>query len=167
MTCYFSVRNTHTSLEREQKWWFFPLKNLMKRWHPPFKIVHELGEARHLLLEFCRLAGPIVFHLKKLVCRRSVMVTSSVADPGCLTRIPDLFFFSPGSEFFPFRIPDPHQRILVFLSKKLFLSSRKDDPGCSSRIRILIVYPSRIPDPGIKKAPDPGSGTPVKRRKSE
>jgi hypothetical protein len=27
------------------------------------------------------------------------------------------------------------------------------------RIRILIFYPSRIPDPGAKKAPDPGSGT--------
>ena len=27
------------------------------------------------------------------------------------------------------------------------------------RTLILIFYPSRIPDPGIKKAPDPGSGT--------
>ena len=26
-----------------------------------------------------------------------------------------------------------------------------------SRIRILIFYLSRIPDPGVKKAPDPGS----------
>jgi hypothetical protein len=32
----------------------------------------------------------------------------------------------------------------------------KYDPGCSSRIRMLTVYPSRIPDPGVKKAPDPG-----------
>jgi hypothetical protein len=31
----------------------------------------------------------------------------------------------------------------------LFLISRKYEPGCSSR----------IPDPGDKKAPDPGSGT--------
>ncbi len=46
-----------------------------------------------------------------------------------------------------------------FNSKKLFLSSLKYDPGCSSRIRILIFYPSRIPDPGVKKAPDPGSGS--------
>jgi hypothetical protein len=29
-------------------------------------------------------------------------------------------------------------------------------PG--SRIRIL-TYPSRIPDPGVKKAPDPGFGS--------
>jgi hypothetical protein len=30
-------------------------------------------------------------------------------------------------------------------------------PG--SRIRILIFYPSRIPDPGVKKAPDSESGS--------
>jgi hypothetical protein len=29
------------------------------------------------------------------------------------------------------------------------------DPGCSSRIRILIFYPSRIPDPGVKRHPIP------------
>jgi hypothetical protein len=27
------------------------------------------------------------------------------------------------------------------------------------RIRILIFYPFRIPDPAVKKAPDPGSGS--------
>ncbi len=37
------------------------------------------------------------------------------------------------------------------LPLKLFLSSWKYDPDCSSRIRILIFYPSRIPDPGVKK----------------
>jgi hypothetical protein len=31
------------------------------------------------------------------------------------------------------------------------------DVQLGSRIRILIFYPSRIPDPGVKKAPDPGS----------
>jgi hypothetical protein len=36
---------------------------------------------------------------------------SSVADPECLTRIPAPNFFHPGSAFFPFQIPDPHQRI--------------------------------------------------------
>jgi len=30
-------------------------------------------------------------------------------------------------------------------------------PG--SRIRMLTFYPSRIPDPGVKKAPNPGSGS--------
>jgi hypothetical protein len=28
-----------------------------------------------------------------------------------------------------------------------------------SRIRILTFYPSRILDPGVKKVPDPGSGS--------
>jgi hypothetical protein len=36
-------------------------------------------------------------------------------------------------------------------------SSQKYDRGFSSRI--LIFYPSLIPDQGIKKAPDPGSAT--------
>jgi hypothetical protein len=40
----------------------------------------------------------------------------------------------------------------------MFLSSRKyHDTGCSSRIRILTFYPSRILDPGVKKAPNSGS----------
>jgi hypothetical protein len=66
-------------------------------------------------------------------------------------RIRDVY---SGSEFFPSRIPgqkdsripdpDPHQTNLSIL--KLFLRSR------------LIFYPSRISDPGLKKAPDPGSG---------
>jgi hypothetical protein len=44
-----------------------------------------------------------------------------------------------------------------FNPKICFLSSWKYDPGCSSRIRILIFYPSRIPDPGVKRhrIPDP------------
>jgi hypothetical protein len=45
--------------------------------------------------------------------------------------------------------------------KKLFLSSRKYDPGCLSRIRIVILSPSR--GPGFRgqkrqRIPDPGSG---------
>ncbi len=46
------------------------------------------------------------------------MNTASVADPGCLSRIPDPTFLhpgfripDPGSELSPSRIPDPHQRI--------------------------------------------------------
>ncbi len=70
-----------------------------------------------------------------------------VADPGCLSRIrifsipdPDPNFFHPGFRIriFPSRIP----RICIkefkyFNPKKWFLSSRKYDPSCSSRIRIL------------------------------
>jgi hypothetical protein len=96
----------------------------------------------------------------------------SVADPGCLSRIPD-----PGSDFFPSRIPDPNclhpgSRILIKefkyfnpkKSKNRFLSSKNMiqvvHPG--SRIRMLTFsHPgSRIPDPGVKKAPNPGSRIP-------
>jgi hypothetical protein len=44
-------------------------------------------------------------------------------------------------------------------AKKWFLSSKKYDPGCSSRIPDpdADFLPSRIPDPGVKKAPNPGS----------
>jgi hypothetical protein len=47
-----------------------------------------------------------------------------------------------------------------FNTKKWFLSSRKYDPGCSSRIRILICYPSRIQDPGGQK----GTGSRIRIR---
>jgi hypothetical protein len=68
-------------------------------------------------------------------------------DPGCLSRILDQIY----------SIPDPHQRIKIFYLKNSFLSSRKYDPGCSSPIRILIFYTSRISDPGVKIhwIPDP------------
>jgi hypothetical protein len=75
-----------------------------------------------------------------------------------------MFISAPGSELSPSGIPDPvsASKNLSILTKKQktkkwFLSSRKYDPGCSSRIRMLTFYPSRIPDPGIKKPPDPGS----------
>jgi hypothetical protein len=44
-------------------------------------------------------------------------------------------------------------------AKKWFQSSKKYDPGCSSRIPDpdADFLPSRIPDPGVKKAPNPGS----------
>ncbi len=49
----------------------------------------------------------------------------------------------PGSEFFPSRIPIIELK--YFNPKNCCLISRKCDPGCSSRIRILIFCPSRIP----------------------
>ncbi len=52
----------------------------------------------------------------------------------------------PGSQ-----TSDLIQRIYVFQPKKLFLRAWKYNPGCSSRIRILIFYPSRIPDKGGQK----------------
>ncbi len=76
-------------------------------------------------------------------------VTISVA------HIPDPTFFYPSSELSPSRIRI--EEFKYFNPKNWFLSSRKYDPGCSSRIRMLTFYPSRIrdPGPGVKKAPDP------------
>ncbi len=89
----------------------------------------------------------------------------SVADPGCLSRIRLFSIPDPGSELSPSRIPDPgsSSKNLSILTpknaKKWFLSSKKYDPGCSSRIPDpdADFLPSRIPDPGVKKAPNPGS----------
>ncbi len=76
-----------------------------------------------------------------------------------LFSIPD-----PGSELSPSRIPDPgSSKNLSILTpkkaKKWFLSSKKYDPGCSSRIPDpdADFLPSWIPDPGVKKVPNPGS----------
>jgi hypothetical protein len=41
------------------------------------------------------------------------MRTFSVADPGCLSRIPDPTFYHPGSRIRTVSIPDPGSRILV------------------------------------------------------
>jgi hypothetical protein len=80
---------------------------------------------------------------------------TSVADPGCLSRIPDPTFFHPGSRILikEFKYFNPKK------SKKWFLSSKNYEPGCSSRIPDpdADFLPSRIPDPGVKKAPNPGS----------
>jgi hypothetical protein len=79
-----------------------------------------------------------------------------VADPGCLSRIriffqPDPIFFHPRSQFFLSRIRI--KEFKYFNPTKWFLRFREYDPGCSSRIRILIffIYPGsrgqhRIPD---------------------
>jgi hypothetical protein len=73
-------------------------------------------------------------------------------------RIPDVYLgsririFHPGSRVK--KIPDPSRNFIIFSPKSYFLSSRKY-PGCSSRIRILILF--RIPDPRVKMSSNPGS----------
>ncbi len=85
-----------------------------------------------------------------------------------LFSIPD-----PGSRIRTVSIPDPGSRILIKeckyfnpskKQKKWFLSSKKYDPGCSSRIPDpdADFLPSRIPDPGSRgqkgtqsRIPDP------------
>ncbi len=89
---------------------------------------------------------------------------SSVADPGL--RIRDVY---SGSEFFfhtgswiqgqkdsRIRI---HIKEFKYFNPKNCLSSRKYDPGCSSRIRISIFHPYRSANPVVKKAPDLGFRT--------
>jgi hypothetical protein len=60
-------------------------------------------------------------------------------------RIRDIYLGSL-IRIFPTQIPDPHQRVYVFLTQKVFVNSLKYDPGCSSRIRIpdLDYLPIRI-----------------------
>jgi len=81
-----------------------------------------------------------------------------VADPGCLSRIPD-------PDFYPSRIPDPGSQIpdqktvpkervkknFQYALKYMGLGSGIRDPGSGKNL-------FRIPDPGVKKAPDPGAG---------
>jgi hypothetical protein len=62
----------------------------------------------------------------------------------------------PGSEFFPYRVPDPgskRPRIRIRNTEFVFLSSRKYEPGCYSRIWILVFNPSGIQE--VKNALDP------------
>ncbi len=77
-----------------------------------------------------------------------------------------MFIPDPGSDFFPSRIPDPNclhpgsaSKNLGILTpkkpKKWFLSSRKYDPGCSSR----------TPDPDADFLPIPGPGSRIQGSK--
>jgi hypothetical protein len=74
-----------------------------------------------------------------------------------------MFIPDPGSDFFSIPDPGSSSKNLSILTptkaKKWFLSSKKYDPGCSSQIPDpeADLLPSRIPDPGVKKAPNPGS----------
>jgi len=71
--------------------------------------------------------------------------------------IPDPIFFHPGSWNCIFSMPDPIKE-LALTPKKLVLSSRKYDPGCS--FRILDAVPDFFyPYPGVKKASGSGSAT--------
>ncbi len=90
----------------------------------------------------------------------------SVADPGCLSRIPDPTFFHPGSRIRIVSIPDPGSasKNLSILTpkkpKKWFRSSRKYDPDCSSRIPDPDADFLPIPDPGSKGQKGTGSRIP-------
>jgi hypothetical protein len=104
--------------------------------------------------EFCFPSNILKIKLLRQYVQHQIYRPSHLrfADPGCLFRIMDPNFWHPGYLIFIFSIPDFRIRIKEFKyfnTKKWFLSSRKYDPDC----------PSWIPDPGVKKAPDPGSGS--------
>jgi hypothetical protein len=80
---------------------------------------------------------------------------ASVADTRCLSRIKIFSIPVHGSKVKKnprsrIQIPHPHQRILVFLTQKIVSKALGD----MIRNRILIFYPSRSPDPGVKNALD-------------
>jgi hypothetical protein len=60
----------------------------------------------------------------------------------------------PGSDFFPSRIPDP-----IFSIPDPGNMIWVVHPGYQIQILTFTHPESRIPDPGIKKALDPGSGS--------
>jgi hypothetical protein len=64
--------------------------------------------------------------------------------------IPDPNFFHPGSWILI-------KEFKYFNPKERFLSYRKYDSGCWSRVRILTFYPSRISDPGSRGQKSTGS----------
>ncbi len=95
---------------------------------------------------------------------RSRILDPNFFHPGALIPDPNFFIRGPGSRI---RIKE----FRYFNPKKWFLSSQKYDPGFPSRIRIPDPDPdflpipdpdpvSQIPNPGVKKAPEPGSRIP-------
>ena len=114
-----------------------------------------------LLFASCRTADPVVVCLLQDCgsCLKTEQIgsdLSSVADPGCLSRIRIFSIPDPGSRVKKIPGSGSASKNLSILTQKMFLSwvvsSGKYDPGCSSRIRILNFYQSRIQ--GSKKSPD-------------
>jgi hypothetical protein len=90
------------------------------------------------------------------------VVSCSVADPGCKNIKIKMFF--PDPSFFTFFHPGFRicfKEFKYFNPRKWFLSSRKYDPGCSSRIRDPEILPTPDPNPGVNRhrIPDTGSAT--------
>ncbi len=98
--------------------------------------------------------------VRVFVCSSSFSSSSQVYHTPLL-RIRDAY---PGSEFFPFRIHGQKDSGSAYINSSSFkpkICSWKYDPGCSSRIRILVFYPSRIRGSNRHRCPDPESGSAV------
>jgi hypothetical protein len=74
---------------------------------------------------------------------------TSVVDPGCLSQI----------RLFSILDPESASKNLSILTKKMVSKLWEIWPDCSSRIPDPDPYFSPIPDPGVKKSLDPGSGS--------
>jgi hypothetical protein len=111
--------------------------------HSIGKVLHQkkVGTYRSASILYC---SPVL--RIRYVYPRSRIRLFSIPDPGSE-------FLHPGSRM---RIKE----FKYFNPKKWFLNSRKFDPGCSSQIRILTFYPSRILDPWVKK----GTGSRIRNR---
>jgi hypothetical protein len=92
---------------------------------------------------------------EKLYLQYNLSFWAGLGKTVLLSRIPDPNFCHPGSA--------SASKNFGILAQKIVPRSRKYDPGCSSRVRILDpdldFLPIRIQDPVVKKAPDPGSGS--------
>jgi hypothetical protein len=126
--------------------------------HFPSLIPHPSTTPIHLNPPFphlSRLLLPILRPLLPVMRIRDVYPGSQIPDPGSdflSSRIPDPNCFHPGSRI---RI-----KKFKYFNPNVWGSKLWEyDPSSSSRIRILTIYPSRIPDPGVKKAPVPGTAT--------
>jgi hypothetical protein len=94
-------------------------------------------------------------NLRKKTCRQNLCIKASisVADPESLSWIPD-----PGSRVDKIPDPDPlKKRIYVFLTQKTDTKFSKITSGTFIPDPDSGLFPSRIPDPRGKKAPDPGT----------
>jgi hypothetical protein len=69
--------------------------------------------------------------------------------------------FIPDPDFFPSRISDPALKIATEEEDKKLLKIWGWDPGSEIRDPEKTSSESLIEDPGLKKAPDPGSRAPT------
>ncbi len=115
------------------------------------------GESTFFVAIFLHTQQPDCTRIQRLL---NFSCGCSVSDPGCLSRIPDPNFSHPRSRIriFPIRDPGSATKNLSILTQKTVSKLSEISSG------LLIpdpdfFYPSRIPDPGHKRAPDPGSGS--------
>jgi hypothetical protein len=117
--------------------------------------------------------GDKILSFADLRCLSRILDPGSEFFPSWIPNPGSKFFPSwipdPGSEYFLSRILDPRcalKNLSISTTKKWFLSSQKYDSSFPSWIQITDLDPdflpipdpdpgSQIPNPGIKKAPDP------------